>query len=265
MIAVLAVCAVAAYAALVYVPPLLRGTGCEARSAQGSIELTLDQAENAATIAAVGTREGMPQRAVTIALAAAFQESKLRNVSYGDRDSVGLFQQRPSQGWGRQAQLLDPVYATTQFYDSLADVEAYRAMPVHEAAQAVQRSADGTAYAQHEAKARILAAALTGQEAAGLRCWFDDPAGLDFRGLRTQLAREFGARADTRAAGGGLDVRTSGKRRGWAVALWAVSNARELGIGSVAYRDMRWSAENGYDGWQSAQTPPGRVLIRGGQ
>ena len=73
--------------------------------------LSTDQAANAATITAVAVRRELPPRAVTIALATALQESKLNNVEYGDRDSVGLFQQRPSQGWGTAGQILDPRYA----------------------------------------------------------------------------------------------------------------------------------------------------------
>lgn len=265
VVAGLAVCAVIVYAALTYLPPLLRGTGCEASTPNGDIQLTVDQMENAATIAAVAKRERLPRRAVTIALAAAFQESKLQNVPYGDRDSVGLFQQRPSQGWGRRAQLLDPVYASAKFYQGLVGVEGYRSMPVHEAAQAVQRSADGSAYAQHEANALILATVLTGGEPGGLRCWFEDPVGeLDIRALRTKLTREFGPRVEVQAAGTGLDVRPRGKRHGWTVALWAVANAPELGVASVEYRGRRWTAEDGYAGWQPAENPaPGAVRIRG--
>lgn len=264
VLAALAACGIVAYATVVYIPPLLRGSGCEARTPKGSVQLTLDQAENAATIAAVATREGLPRRAVTVALAAAFQESKLQNLPYGDRDSVGLFQQRPSQGWGRQEQLLDPVYATTQFYEALVDVEGYRRMPIHEAAQAVQRSADGSAYAQHRVEATILSTALTGRAKGGLRCWFRDPVGeFDFRGLRTQLIRQFGSSVNAQAADGGLDVLVPGKRRGWVIAVWAVANADDLGIDSVSYRNLRWAAEDGYDGWTRAEAPGGRVQIRG--
>jgi hypothetical protein len=81
--------------------------------------LSEEQAENAATIAAVGIRLGLPDHAVTVALAAALQESGLHNLPDGDRDSAGLFQQRPSQGWGTHAQVLDPVYASTAFYSRL--------------------------------------------------------------------------------------------------------------------------------------------------
>ena len=124
--------------------------------------LAPDQAQNAALIAAVAIQRGLPARAVTIALATALQESRLVNIDYGDRDSIGLFQQRPSQGWGTVEQVQDPVYATGRFYDDLVKVDGYEDLPITEAAQAVQRSGFPEAYAQHETRARAWASALTG-------------------------------------------------------------------------------------------------------
>ena len=105
---------------------------------------------NAATITAVGTGRGMPERAVTIALATALQESGLRNIDHGDLDSLGLFQQRPSQGWGTAEQILDPDYAAGEFYKHLAKVHDYPRLPLTVAAQRVQRSGFPQAYAKHE-------------------------------------------------------------------------------------------------------------------
>ena len=112
-------------------------------------------------------RRELPPRAASIALATAMQESKLRNLEHGDRDSLGLFQQRPSQGWGTQEQILNPVYAINAFYDALDQVDGYQTMAITEAAQAVQRSAYPDAYAEHEADARALASALTGETTGG--------------------------------------------------------------------------------------------------
>lgn len=123
---------------------------CAAVVDDRTVRLDPEQARYAALIAAVGVRRGMPARAVTIALATAYQESKIINVDYGDRDSLGLFQQRPSQGWGTRKQVSDPVYASQAFYAALAQVDGYTDLPVEVAAQRVQRSADGSAYAQHE-------------------------------------------------------------------------------------------------------------------
>jgi len=113
---------------------------CTATAGPDQATLDLEQASNAATIAAVGKREEMSDHAVTVALAAAMQESRLRNLDFGDRDSVGLFQQRPSQGWGTPAQLTNPRYAARSFYRALAEVSGWASMDVTDAAQHVQRS-----------------------------------------------------------------------------------------------------------------------------
>ncbi|NYI03446.1 cell wall-associated NlpC family hydrolase [Allostreptomyces psammosilenae] len=83
-------------------------------------------------------------------MATALQESSLRNLSYGDRDSLGLFQQRPSQGWGTAEQIQDPVYASTKFYEGLLAVDGWESMTLTQAAQAVQRSDFPDAYAKWE-------------------------------------------------------------------------------------------------------------------
>src|SRR6185312_11817716 len=85
---------------------------------KGTTTWNESQVANAAIIVAVGQEMKVPARGLVIALATAMQESTLRNLNYGDRDSVGLFQQRPSQGWGTVAQLTDPRYAAGKFYTS---------------------------------------------------------------------------------------------------------------------------------------------------
>ena len=129
--------------------PLLTGSGCQAGTGRKMILLDPEQASIAATIAGVAHQRAMPRRAVVVAYAAALQESKLHNLSYGDRDSVGVFQQRPSEGWGPAWKLKDPVYASTRFFRALATVPDYLHKPAYRAAQAVQRSADGHAYIQY--------------------------------------------------------------------------------------------------------------------
>lgn len=126
-------------------------------------ELSPEQAANAATVSAVGTTRGLPERAVTIALATAMQESSLRNIDHGDRDSLGLFQQRPSQGWGTPEQIMDPVYSAGEFYEHLVEVPGYSRLPLTVAAQKVQKSGFPQAYAKHEPDSALLAAALTGR------------------------------------------------------------------------------------------------------
>src|SRR3954468_526026 len=121
------------------VGPLPDPEGCRARVGGTEVDLSTEQAENASTISAVAVRRGLPARAASIALATAFQESKLRNLDHGDRDSVGLFQQRPSQGWGTAAQIRRPYYSINKFYDELQKVDGYQTMRITEAAQKVQR------------------------------------------------------------------------------------------------------------------------------
>jgi cell wall-associated NlpC family hydrolase len=118
------------------------------------------QVANAAIIVAVGRQLTVPARGWVIAVAAAMQESGLRNLPGGDRDSLGLFQQRPSTGWGTPTQLLDPVYAATRFYTALTDLPGWQNLPLTVAAQAVQRSGFPDAYAKWEPDALALVNAV---------------------------------------------------------------------------------------------------------
>jgi hypothetical protein len=122
--------------------------------------LTDTQVRNARTIVSVVEARKLPRRAAVIAVATAMQESKLRNVHYGDRDSLGLFQQRPSTGWGTDAQVLDPQHATRRFLDALQRVPNWRTLPVTKAAQDVQRSAFPKAYARWAPLAKKLVNAI---------------------------------------------------------------------------------------------------------
>jgi peptidoglycan DL-endopeptidase CwlO len=131
--------------------------------------LDADQLANSRTIIATGAQLKVPDRGVVIALATAMQESTLRNLDHGDRDSVGLFQQRPSSGWGSVAELTTPATAARKFYTALMDVPGWQSMPVTAAAQRVQRSAFPFAYAKWEPLANALVGA-TGGGIAQLNC-----------------------------------------------------------------------------------------------
>jgi hypothetical protein len=134
------------------------------------VPLTAEQLANAATIAEVGRERGLPDRAVVIALATAQQESRLRNLDHGDRDSLGLFQQRPSQGWGTEAQVQDPVYAAGIFYDRLVQVPGWDTGELTVVAQAVQRSGFPDAYAQWQPMAEALTASMAASRPATPDC-----------------------------------------------------------------------------------------------
>ncbi len=137
-------------------PPALRKACGFTRSTQRTPDLNRTQRRNARTIVEVAQERGLPPRAAVIALATAQQESELLNINYGDRDSLGLFQQRPSQGWGRPSQVRNPTYAANKFYAVLVDVDGWRRLPLTVAAQRVQRSAFPNAYARWE----LLAASV---------------------------------------------------------------------------------------------------------
>ncbi|MEV8391455.1 MULTISPECIES: hypothetical protein [unclassified Streptomyces] len=257
-------------------PPRCLVRATDGSGGEGSTyEMTPEQAENAATISAVGTTRGLPERAVTIALATALQESALRNLNHGDRDSLGLFQQRPSTGWGTEAQIQDPVYSAGQFYDHLVKVPGYSRLPLTEAAQRVQRSGFPQAYAKHEPDATLLAAALTGRSAATLTC--TAPSGTepgDPAKVRAALVRDFGdavlpgtdvagrAGASGTAAEvtvpvpattGGSANGGSPALRGWELAHWAVAQSTALRIDEVRYAGRVWSAKNAHTanrGWK---------------
>jgi murein DD-endopeptidase MepM/ murein hydrolase activator NlpD len=147
----------------------MSGAGClGAVTAPGATPegLTAEQAGNARVIVAVGQRMRVPVRGWVVAVATALQESNLINLgNLGDRndhDSLGLFQQRPSQGWGTPAQIMTPDYAAGKFYERLLTVPGWASLPVTRAAQAVQRSAYPDAYAKHETRATAIVAAYTG-------------------------------------------------------------------------------------------------------
>ena len=228
----------------------------------GGDDLSTDQAANAALITAVAVRRGLPARAASIALATSMQESKLRNIGHGDQagpDSRGLFQQRPSQGWGTTAQVMDPYHASNAFYDALVEVSGYESLDITVAAQRVQRSAYPEAYAQHEVMARAFASALSGQTPAGLDCSLRSPDAAGNPAAVT--ARLTAALGDVTASTDGRTVLVEAEgTQAWAVGQWAVANAKELEITSVEVDGRAWNRQS-RDGWQPAQVPAGQVRV----
>ncbi len=267
--------------------PFAGDPGCVAEVDGHRVELSVEQAENASLITAISVRRGLPARAASIALATAYQESDLRNLDHGDRDSLGLFQQRPSQGWGTETELMDPVYATNAFYDVLAEVEGYRNLEITDAAQTVQRSGFPEAYADHEDDARALASALTGYSPEAFACEVDDdadessdeltPSGLTARarGVRDDIEESFGDLALGGFAPGGVrdghqegsthyegravdvffrPVNVDNKRSGWALAHYLVAHADRLDVQTVIFDDRIWRAGRD-DSWRDYDPP----------
>lgn len=128
------------------------------------------QQRNVAIIVDMARRLGLPPRAAVVAVAAAWQESRLQNLEYGLADSIGMFQQRPSMGWGSNAQLQDPYYSTGKFYERLVEIRGWKQMGVGEAAQAVQASAYPRAYDRWVDDARDTVRAIETLRRAHVRC-----------------------------------------------------------------------------------------------
>lgn len=148
-------------ATVVTAPPSAPAPPSVSCSTAAVAKLSDEQRRNAAAIVGAGKAVGVSQRGQIVALATALQESTLRNLDYGDRDSLGLFQQRPSMGWGTPAQVRDPVYAAKKFYAGLLKVPDWERLPVTVAAQRVQRSGFPQAYAKWEPVATALVTGTT--------------------------------------------------------------------------------------------------------
>ncbi|SCF14717.1 hypothetical protein GA0070607_6117 [Micromonospora coriariae] len=132
------------------------------QGAQSHIDLNDEQTANVKAIIAATKKAGLPERAAVISIATSLQESKLENLGHlgdmNDHDSLGLFQQRPSSGWGTPEQITNPEYSTTAFLKGLKQVDGWQDMALTDAAQTVQVSAYPDAYAQWEQQAADLVA-----------------------------------------------------------------------------------------------------------
>lgn len=259
-----------------FVTQVLTVPGCQAGVGDNAIALDFEQAADAATIAGVAVREHLPTRALIIAYATAFQESKLENLTYGDRDSVGIFQQRPSEGWGTTAQLEDPAYAAGAFFKALAQVPNYQTIPVYEAAQAVQKSADGYAYQQYASTGAQLAAYYTTTPHV-VTCWYSPETQaaaqnvspkLNLHGAAEQLDHVFGTPTEggaltdvTRISSGSADRVTTVPGAEWTVANWLVTNASLYGITQVSYAGYRWTASLTETSWQVDSAATGSGIV----
>jgi hypothetical protein len=210
--------------------------------AGSALTLTTEQASSAATIASVGRARGLPERAVVLALATAQQESRLRNLDYGDRDSLGLFQQRPSQGWGSEAQVQDPVYAAGIFYDRLMEVRGWDAGRLTDVAQAVQRSGFPEAYQQWEPLATELTSVLGSAEPSRLDCRYEPTSPVSGADVSAVAAAELGVAAMPRA-GGAVFVDPAA---GWPAATWAVAQAGRLQLAGIEFAGRRWTPDTGW-------------------
>jgi len=236
--------------------PLPDPEGCRASVDGRSVTLDPEQGRNATLIAAIGVRRGLPARAVSIALATAYQESKIRNLPSGDRDSLGLFQQRPSQGWGTRREISNPYYSINAFYDVLAKIKNYQAMRITEAAQKVQRSGFPEAYQEHAPDARTLASVLTGYSTGGkFTCVVHQPTGHGSGDRVVRQVRQAYGAIDIARTGTRQDVAlhvsgAGGRRLAWSVAQFVVAHGGDLRQDLVAYDGKRWrTGRHSEEGW----------------
>lgn len=245
------------------IPPLPFEQRCVATTPDGSVVLTVDQAHWTAIVSGVGVRHGVGVHGVTIAMATVYQETGIRNLDHGDRDSLGLFQQRPSQDWGTPAEIMDPWYSSDQFYAALVKVPGWSTGDVNDTAQAVQRSGHPEAYRKHEDNSRALAEVFTGAVPAGLTCFYERSEPGDRTGFERDVQRTFGTvDIHTDTATGRLAIPGSDPSRSWAIAAYAVANAGRLGITEVEYAGQSWTAnQRALPTWHASGATNDAVLI----
>lgn len=216
---------------------------CVATADGQSVVVDLEQAQLTSIIVGLSVRRGLPPRAATIAMATVYQETGIRNLDYGDRDSVGLFQQRPSQGWGSVRQLMDPYYATGKFYDALVKIDNWEDADITEMAQEVQRSGYPDAYRDHEADARVLASVLTGRSPGGLSCLDREDTRGKTKALVTALQKTLGS-VDDSTAGPVVTIDATSATRAWAFGHFAVANSALYGVTAVTVGDQQWQTDS---------------------
>lgn len=233
---------------------LFLGEECQATAMEQHVSFRPDQMNHASTIVLLAVKRGLPARAGSIGVATAIQESKLRNLTYGDRDSVGLFQQRPSQGWGSEEEVTDPVYAANTFYSAMEKVPGWAEMDVTVIAQEVQRSLYPDAYADHEAEARVMASGLVGQTHAGVACRLDEVVEVgSSQDVLTKAERTFSGQGVV--DGDTVVLEAPAMDEAWAIASWAVAHAEAEHIVRVEVADRAWDRQQDPLTWASTGGP----------
>jgi len=235
---------------------------CEATAGGRTTVIDPEQARNAAVIAGMSIKRGLKPRAASIALATAYQESDIRNLDYGHADSIGLFQQRPSKGWGTIEQIMDPWYSTRSFYRVMERIKNWETRDINDVAQAVQRSGYPEAYRKHVDRARTLASALTGETPASFTCVVGKPAAADAAGMRTFLAKTLGDKVSITTTETGLQVTARSTRDAWAVAHLAIAASGDFGLSSVQLGGYSWThTTSGLASWVGSPTESAEVTL----
>lgn len=243
--------------------PLPLQDQCVARVADKSVALDAEQAHNAAIIVGVAVNRGLAPRASTIALATAYQESGIYNLDHGDRDSLGLFQQRPSQGWGTEAQVQDPVYAAGKFYDALVKVNGWQTGDVNDVAQEVQRSGHPKGYVRHVENARRIASALTGETPASFSCVVKNQPSADPAGMAAFLKSTMPAGTTVTRAGDIVTVKARTSQTAWSAAQLAVATTSVYGTATVDVGSRSWAASSdSFSSWTGDRDNATTATIR---
>jgi hypothetical protein len=215
---------------------------CVATASNRSVVLDLDQAHYTSIIVGLSVKRRLAPRAASIAMATVYQETGIRNLDYGDRDSVGLFQQRPSQGWGTAKQLLDPSYATGKFYDALVKIKNWETDDINDVAQKVQRSGYPEAYRDHEADARVLASTFTGRSPAGFSCLEREGNPGRPAALVKSIEKTFGKVSD-QIENKVITIDADSEALAWAYASHALANSKLYGVVLIKVGGRQWQTE----------------------
>lgn len=242
---------------VVFIPPSQQ---CIATVGTTTASFDLEQSHYASIIVAESIRRGLEPRAASIALATALQESNLRNLDYGDRDSVGLFQQRPSQGWGTEAELMNPWYASGKFYAALVKVSDWKTGDLNDVAQEVQKSGVPDGYRKHVDAARALASAATGYSPAALSCVNRATTTGNAKDLAALLTKTFAA-AKVTTSGATVTVSGLSTTNQWAAASLAMLNTGTDGVSSVTVDSKTWSNDGQKVATWTTAAPSTSVVI----
>lgn len=230
--------------------------GCQATVSGKTYVLDLEQSGNAAIISAEAIRRGLPPRAASVALATAMQESGLRNLTYGDRDSVGLFQQRPSQGWGTKAQISDPWYASGRFYDELVKVDGWQTEDINDVAQSVQKSGVPDGYRKHVDAARAWASVLSGNSPSALSCVNRSTSKGTSAKLAATAIKGLAGRATVSASGSTVTVTSSNSTMLWAGVALTMASTDVAPVSSASVGTLNWSLDTkSFASWSGASGP----------
>ena len=225
----------------------------QVEGAEEPLRLTNEQARNASIIVAESYNRGLSEQAAVIALATAWQESGLRNLNYGDRDSLGLFQQRPSYDWGTKEQIMDPWYSSGRFYEELVKFDDWESTDVNDIAQKVQRSGHPEAYRKHETNARALAGAFRGSREGTFTCINRDATGTDHGALDKVASTVPGVSLQDN--GSELVMTANNAGAAWSATQLALANTSELGVEKVVVGGNEW--KQGEQAWKGVQPVSG--------